>query len=210
MPAFGGCRSARPAPLPAYHRPMPRTARKQSLPPRAADKPRVGVVVSRYNASVTDELMEGAAAAYVNRFGDADRVVFITAPGAFELGVIAAELAASGKFEAVVALGCIIRGETTHDQHLARSVTDSLMRIAIDHRVPVGLGVLTVNNAKQARDRAGGKFGNKGEEAMNAALDTLAVVRAVRAGAGKLEASRSVPDKAAKRAGRAVKKGGRR
>lgn len=154
--------------------------------------------------------MEGAAAAYVNRFGDADRVVFITAPGAFELGVIAAELAASGKFEAVVALGCIIRGETTHDQHLARSVTDSLMRIAIDHRVPVGLGVLTVNNAKQARDRAGGKFGNKGEEAMNAALDTLAVVRAVRAGAGKLEASRSVPDKAAKRAGRAVKKGGRR
>jgi 6,7-dimethyl-8-ribityllumazine synthase len=110
----------------------------------------------------------------------------------------------------VVALGCIIRGETTHDQHLARSVTDSLMRIAIDHRVPVGLGVLTVNNAKQARDRAGGKFGNKGEEAMNAALDTLAVVRAVRAGAGKLEASRRVPDKAAKRAGRAVKKGGRR
>lgn len=154
--------------------------------------------------------MEGAAAAYVNRFGDADNVVFIPAPGAFEVAVIAAELAASERFDAIVALGCIIKGETSHDQYLASAVTDGLAAIAINSRIAVGLGVLTVNTAKQARERAGGKFGNKGEEAMNAALDTLAVVRAVRAGAGKLEASRRVPDKAAKRAGRAVKKGGRR
>ena len=164
------------------------------------------MVVSRYNASVTDELMEGAASAYANRCGDTDSVVFVPAPGAFELTAISAELAASGRFDAVVALGCIIKGETSHDHHLARSVTDGLTRIAIDHRMPVGLGVLTVNNAKQARDRAGGKLGNKGEEAMNAALDTLAVIRAVRAGAGKLESTRRVPDKAA----RIARKGGRR
>jgi 6,7-dimethyl-8-ribityllumazine synthase len=176
---------------------MPRTARKQSVHPRAADKPRVGVVVSRYNASITDELMEGAATAYANRCGDTESVVFVPAPGAFELTAIAAEMAASGRFDAVVALGCIIRGETTHDQHLARAVTDGLTRISIDHRIPVGLGVLTVNNAKQAQQRAGGKWGNKGEEAMGAALDTLAVIRAIRAGAGKLEAARTMPDKAA-------------
>jgi len=166
------------------------------------------VVVSRYNASVTDELMEGAASAYAHRCGDTDRVVFVPAPGAFEITVIAAELAASGRFDAVVALGCIIRGETSHDQHLAQSVTRGLTNIAAIHRIPVGLGVLTVNNARQARDRAGGKWGNKGEEAMNAALDTLAVLRAIRRGAGAaiLSDSRAVPDKAARSR---VKKGAR-
>ncbi len=180
--------------------------------------PRVGVVVSRYNASITDELMEGAATAYANRCGNTDNVVFVPAPGAFELTAISAELAASGRFDAIVALGCIIKGETAHDHHLGRAVTDGLTRISIDHRIPVGLGVLTVNNAKQARDRAGGggrggKLGNKGEEAMSAALDTLAVIRAVRAGggerrAGELESSRSIPDKASRPA--AKKKAGRR
>jgi 6,7-dimethyl-8-ribityllumazine synthase len=141
--------------------------------------------------------MEGAATAYANRCGDTESVIFIPAPGAFEITVIAAELAASGRFDCLVALGCIIKGQTSHDQHLATTVTDGLTRIGIDHRLPVGLGVLTVNNAKQARERAGGKWGNKGADAMNAALDTLAVIRAVRAGAGKLESARTVPDKAA-------------
>lgn len=190
---------------PAYHGPMPRTARKQSSTPRAADKPRVGVVVSRYNASITDELMEGAASAYANRCGDTQNVVFIPASGAFELTALAAELAASGRFDAIVALGCIIKGETSHDQHLAAAVTDGLSRISIDHRMPVGLGVLTVNNAKQARERAGGKWGNKGEEAMDAALDTLAAINAIRAGAGSRGSSRALPDKAASRGRRAGK-----
>jgi 6,7-dimethyl-8-ribityllumazine synthase len=187
---------------------MPRTARKQSLPRRAADKPRVGVVVSRYNASVTDELMEGAATAYANRCGDTDGVVFVPAAGAFEITVLSAELAASGRFEAIVALGCIIKGETSHDQHLARAVTDGLARIALDYRIPIGLGVLTVNNGKQARDRAGGKLGNKGEEAMHAALDTLAAIRAIRSGAGRggdSSPARAVPDKAASRNGKLIR-----
>ncbi len=185
---------------------MPRTARNQSTNPRAADKPRVGVVVSRYNASITDELMEGAASAYAQRFGDTDNVIFFPAAGSFEITAIAAELAASGRFDAIVALGCIIKGETSHDQHLAAAVTDGLTRISIDARIPVGLGVLTVNNAKQAAARAGGKLGNKGEEAMNAALDTFAVINAIRNGAGAAPIpARAVPDKAAPRR----KKGGR-
>lgn len=151
--------------------------------------------------------MEGAASAYAQRHGDTDSVVFFPAAGAFEITAIAAELAASGRFDAIVALGCIIKGETAHDEHLARAVTHSLSTISGFHRLPVGLGVLTVNNAKQAAARAGGKLGNKGEEAMNAALDTFAVINAIRNGAGTAPVSRrAIPDKA----GRAVKKGGRR
>ncbi|MBX3406185.1 MAG: 6,7-dimethyl-8-ribityllumazine synthase [Phycisphaeraceae bacterium] len=146
--------------------------------------PRVAVVVSRYNESVTDALLEGAAEAYADRCGDGSSVFFVPAPGAFEITVIAAELAACGRYDAIVALGCIIKGETTHDQHLAAAVTHALTTISAVNRTPVGLGVLTVNNAKQARERAGGKFGNKGSEAMHAALDTLAVLRAIRKGAG--------------------------
>jgi len=145
--------------------------------------------------------MEGAASAYVMRCGDADGVVFLPAPGAFELTVIAAAMAASGRFDALVAIGCIIKGDTPHDQHLARAVTDGLTRVSIDHRMPVGLGVLTVNNARQARERAGGRHGNKGEEAMNAALDSLAVLRAIRSGEGAVGSSQTLPDKAAARAG---------
>lgn len=149
--------------------------------------------------------MEGAATAYANRCGDTEQVVFVPAAGAFELTAIASELAASARFDALVALGCIIRGETSHDQHLAAAVTDGLSRISIDYRIPVGFGVLTVNNAKQARERAGGKWGNKGEEAMDAALDTLAAINAIRAGAGAIGAARAVPDKAAGRSRRAGK-----
>lgn len=146
--------------------------------------PRVAVVVSRYNESITDALLEGAAEAYAERCGDGSSVFFVPAPGAFEVVVIAEELAACGRYDAIVALGCIIKGQTTHDQHLAAAVTRGLTNISAVHRLPVGLGVLTVNNEKQARERAGGRWGNKGAEAMHAALDTLAVLRAIRKGAG--------------------------
>lgn len=146
--------------------------------------PRVAVVVSRYNESVTDALLEGAAEAYGERCGGGSSVFFVPAPGAFEIVVIAEELAACGRYDAIVALGCIIKGETSHDQHLAAAVTRGLTNISATHRVPIGLGVLTVNNARQARERAGGRWGNKGAEAMHAALDTLAVLRVIRKGAG--------------------------
>lgn len=133
----------------------------------------IAVVVSRYSASITDRLLEGAVGAYVDSGGSEADLVVIEAPGSFELPVLCSAAAETGRFAGVVALGCIIKGETSHDQHLASAVAHGLVNISLLTGVPVSLGVLTVNSAAQARDRAGGKHGNKGEEAMLALLQTL-------------------------------------
>ncbi|MFM9996070.1 MAG: 6,7-dimethyl-8-ribityllumazine synthase [Phycisphaerales bacterium] len=160
------------------------TARSLSSPADAPPIPRIAVVVARYNASITDRLLEGATQEYARRGGGPTGLAVLDAPGAFEVPAIAAAAARSGKFGAIVALGCIIRGETRHDRYLAQSVTDALMSIAVGTGVAVGLGVLTVENARQARDRAGGKKGNKGAEAMAAAIDAAAAIARARGGEG--------------------------
>lgn len=143
---------------------------------------RVAIVVSSYNASITDKLLDGARKALSHRLPAAIADVF-PAPGAFEVLTLSAAAAASGCYDAVVALGCIIKGETSHDHHLATAVTSGLAGLSINGGpfgpIPIGLGVLTVNSVKQARDRAGGRLGNKGQEAMNAALDTLSTLRLI-------------------------------
>src|SRR5204863_331842 len=116
--------------------------------------------------------------------------------------------ATSGRFAGVVALGCIIKGQTSHDVHLAQAVTSGLMDIVLRTGVPVGLGVLTVDTPAQARARAGGQKGNKGAEAMAAVLDAIAEINAVRARAPSPQAlavrserwARVAPDKAARKA----------
>mgnify|MGYP001253632010 CR=1 FL=1 len=140
---------------------------------------RCAVVVSRYNAWITDRLLLGARQEWERAGGAPDGLEVVTAPGSFELPVLARAAATCGRFHAVIALGCLIRGETTHDQHIARSVADGLQRVAIDTGVPVAFGVLTVENEAQAWARAGGDQGNKGAEAMRAALETLAALDTV-------------------------------
>ena len=143
--------------------------------------PRVAIVVSRYNASVTDLLLEGARTEHLRRGGDESALTVYEAPGAFEVPAIAMAAAKSGRFACVVALGCIVKGETRHDHYLAHAVTDGLMRVATETGVAVGFGVLTVETGAQARARAGGKKGNKGAEAMSAALETAgSIARAAR------------------------------
>lgn len=186
-------------------------------------------MLSLYNHSVTGRLLAGALWAYSARCfpatkpGDLqaeregcvhpaalDAVHVWHASGAFEIVPLAAEAARSGRYDAVVALGCIIRGETTHDQHLAAAVTTGLAQIAASggpggRAIAVGLGVLTVNTPKQAAERAGGKFGNKGAEAMLAALDTLEGLKGIRlsrrppAAIDLLESASRLPDKASDR-----------
>lgn len=153
---------------------------------RAGDSggtPRVAIVVSRYTASVTGALLEGAVGEYRRRGGDPSMLAVYEAPGSFEVPAIAMAAAKSGSFGAVVALSCIIRGETRHDRYLAQAVASGLMSVSIQTGVPVGFGVLTVESPRQARERAGGKKGNKGSEAMAAALDAAA--SAARAAQGK-------------------------
>jgi 6,7-dimethyl-8-ribityllumazine synthase len=140
----------------------------------------VAVVVSRYNWSVTGKLLEGAREAFAAATGAAltDADVFF-APGAFEVVALSHAAAESRAFDGVVSLGCIVKGETNHDEVLGHAVTQALANISLVTGVPVTLGVLTVNTAAQAKARAGGKHGNKGAEAMGALLATLAEIKRI-------------------------------
>jgi len=138
--------------------------------------PPIAVAVSRYNASVTQRLLDGAVRAYSRSGGRVPDLHIAEAPGAFELVALCANAARTGHFAGVVALGCIIKGETRHDQVLADAVTSGLANIALITGVPIGLGVLTVDTPAQAAARAGGRLGNKGEEAMDAVLASIAEI----------------------------------
>lgn len=163
-----------------YH-PPPMTAARKNLEPRphAEVVRRVAIVWSRYNDFVTRPLLEGAIAEYRRQVGSDDDLVIIEAAGSFEVPMLIQAAAITERFDALVALGCIIKGETSHDLHLATAVTNSLLATARKTGVPVGLGILTVDSEEQARARAGGLKGNKGVEAMAAALDTAAVIAAL-------------------------------
>ena len=144
---------------------------------------RVAVVCSSYNAWVTDRLLEGAreefAARTAGRDGVDDDLVVVRAPGAFELAVLAAAAIETERFDAVVALGCVIRGQTRHDRIIADAIARTLSDLAAESLVPVGLGVITAEDADQAEARAGGPYGNKGVEAMAAAMETVGALRAL-------------------------------
>lgn len=157
--------------------------------------PRVAIVVSRYNATVTDELEAGALAAWEDVGGRRDDVTIVPAAGSWEIVPLAMAACDRADIDGVVTLGCIIRGETTHDRILADAVAKGLVDVMITTGKPVSLGVLTVENVAQAQARAGGDQGNKGAEAMLALVETW---RAMMRLAGKeVEASRMMtkPDK---------------
>jgi 6,7-dimethyl-8-ribityllumazine synthase len=144
--------------------------------PRAPRTGRVAVVVSRYNELVTTRLLEGARQCLREHEVPDARIDVIWVPGAFELPVVAEAAAASGRYAAIVALGCVIRGETPHFDIVAGESSRGLANVALTHRLAVGFGVLTTETLEQARERAGGAAGNKGYEAAEAALATAAVL----------------------------------
>ena len=144
--------------------------------PRAPRELRVAVLVSRYNEVVTTRLLDGARQCLREKGVPDARVDVIWVPGAFELAVAAEAAAASGRYAALVALGCVIRGETPHFEYVAGEATRGLGNVALAHRLPIGFGVLTTENLDQALARAGGAAGNKGYEAAEAALITADVL----------------------------------
>lgn len=145
-------------------------------PTRPVKLERIGVVVSKYNLSITKKLLDGAAAVFREAGLPDDRLDVAWVPGAFELPLIADRLARGGAYQAVLCLGAVIRGETTHDQHINRAVSDQLAEIGVRWGVPVMFGVLTCDSMEQAIHRAGGKVGNKGAECAEAALDMLSLL----------------------------------
>ena len=144
--------------------------------PRAPREVRVAVLVSRYNEVVTTRLLDGARQCLREKGVPDARVDVIWVPGAFELAVVAEAAAAGGRYAALVALGCVIRGETPHFEYVAGEATRGLGNVALAHRLPIGFGVLTTENLDQALARAGGAAGNKGYEAAEAALITADVL----------------------------------
>ena len=140
---------------------------------------RFAVVVARWNSLVTDRLAEAAVKTFVRCGADDSAIDVIHVPGSFELPVIANTAAASGKYAAVVCLGAVIQGDTDHDKYINSAVASGLMTAGVSHGVPVTFGVLTCGTMEQALNRAGGKVGNKGEEAALAALETLDVLRQI-------------------------------
>jgi 6,7-dimethyl-8-ribityllumazine synthase len=153
--------------------------------PRAPQEGRVAVLVSRYNEIVTARLLEGARQCLREKGVPDARVDVVWLPGAFELPVAAEAAAASGRYAAIVALGCVIRGETPHFEYVAGEAARGLGNVALAHRLPVGFGVLTTDSLEQAVARAGGAAGNKGYEAAEAALTTAGVLaRLTRAAPG--------------------------
>jgi len=156
---------------------MPRMTASRA---KASKVPPVAVVVSRYNRSVTDRLLAGALEAYADAGGDPSDVSVVDAPGAFELPVLAQAACERRRVRGVVALGCVIRGETSHDRHIASAVAQGLTEVSLRSGIPVAFGLLTVENAEQARARAGGDKGNKGAEAMSALIQTMHSIRALK------------------------------
>jgi 6,7-dimethyl-8-ribityllumazine synthase len=132
---------------------------------------RFAIVVSRYNDSITRALLHGAVTTF-QEHGVAERHLDIAwVPGAWELPLVAQRLANSERYAAVVCLGAVIRGETTHDQHINRQVSLSLGEISLQTGIPIAFGLLTCNSVEQAINRSGGSHGNKGAECALAALE---------------------------------------
>jgi 6,7-dimethyl-8-ribityllumazine synthase len=138
---------------------------------RAAEGARFAIIASRWNPRITDALVAGARKTFADN-GVADAAVdVLRVPGAWELPMAAARLAAARRHVAIVALGCVVRGDTRHFEHIADNCAQGLMRVAIDHALPVCNGVLAVDAHEDAAKRAGGSHGNKGEEAALVAIE---------------------------------------
>ncbi|MEO6121038.1 MAG: 6,7-dimethyl-8-ribityllumazine synthase [Acidimicrobiales bacterium] len=138
---------------------------------------RVALVAGRFNGLVTDRLVDGALDALVRHGVDDASVTLVRVPGAFEIPLVAARLAASGSVDAVVCLGAVIRGATGHYEQVAGQCAAGIQRAQLDAGVPVIFGVLTTDTLDQALDRAGGKAGNKGADAAVAAIEMADLLR---------------------------------
>jgi 6,7-dimethyl-8-ribityllumazine synthase len=138
---------------------------------RAPQGARFAIIASRWNPRITDALVAAAREAYAGNGVDEAALDVVRVPGAWELPVAARELAMAGRHAAIVALGCVVRGDTRHYEQVADGTSDGLMRVALDTGVPVANGVLAVERYEDASARAGGSHGNKGEEAALVAIE---------------------------------------
>ncbi|HEY8486219.1 MAG TPA: 6,7-dimethyl-8-ribityllumazine synthase [Limnochordales bacterium] len=146
---------------------------------------RFAVVVARFNQLVTQALLEGARDGLIRHGASASDIDVIWVPGSMELAPVAARLARSGRYDAVICLGAVVRGGTAHFEHVARETSGAIRQVALSSDVPVLFGVLTADDLQQAMDRAGGKMGNRGYDAAVAAVEMANLYRQLPPGAGR-------------------------
>ncbi len=143
---------------------------------RPADGARFAIIASRWNPRITDTLVAGARKAFADNCVGDDAVDVIRVPGAWEIPVVAARLASQGGHAALVALGCVIRGDTRHYEHVADNCAEALMQVQLEFGLSVVNGVLAVDDGEDAERRAGGSHGNKGEECALVAIEMTDLV----------------------------------
>ena len=139
------------------------------------------IVVGRWNAFVVESLLEGAVDSLARHGVSDDNITIIRAPGAFEIPLVVKKAAESKKYDAVIALGAVIRGGTPHFEYVAGECVKGLASVSLEAGVPVSFGVLTVDTIEQAIERSGTKAGNKGEEAAMSAFEMVALLKAMEA-----------------------------
>ena len=135
---------------------------------------RVGIVCSEWNSEITTEMCNGAIKILEKAGVDIKNIFVCNVPGAFELPLAAQKIAKHSEIDGVICIGCVIRGETTHYDYICNSAAMGIMQVGLNLNKPIIFGVLTTENLQQAKDRAGGKYGNKGEEAAYSLLKMLA------------------------------------
>jgi len=138
---------------------------------------RFGIVQGRFNEMITDRLLEGAVDALRRHGAENNQIEVVVVPGAFEIPLAIKRMAASGRFDALIAIGCVIRGETPHFEYVAGECARGVSRAGYEYDIPIGFGVLTVDTIEQAIERAGTQAGNKGMEAALAAMEMVGVLQ---------------------------------
>lgn len=142
---------------------------------------RFGLAVGRFNNFIVDSLVTGALDALIRHGASPEDIVVVRVPGAFEIPLAAARMAGSGRYDALLAIGAVIRGGTPHFEYVAAECIKGLSQVMLKHEIPVAFGVLTVDTIEQAIERAGTKAGNKGAEAALSAIEMVHVLRGLSA-----------------------------
>ena len=138
-----------------------------------------GIVVSRFNDFINKRLLDGALDALSRHGADDENISIVKVPGSFEIPLMAQKLAGSGKYDAVICLGTVIRGATPHFEYISAEVTKGIAKVTLDSGIPVSFGILTTDNIEQAIERAGSKSGNKGWDAAMSAIEMVNVLKIV-------------------------------
>jgi len=141
---------------------------------------RIGIVVSRWNSNITESLLRGALRALIASDVAEDAITVVRVPGAWEIPLAAKQLASQGDYNAIVALGCVIKGETAHFEYVSEAAMKGIREVSLEHGIPITCGILTTYTEEQALDRAGNNEDNKGSEAALTAIEMSTLLHSLR------------------------------